>query len=132
MDLKKREEILTYLLTAGVDVTSDITILFSIPFIQSIEMNEDEIASVFDFIKNYGLYKPECFSEKEASGLQKNKPKENLEMFFFLTNITPYQVSLFKEIQNRIPGIANKQMLFLAIGFNLIMNKFVSILGTFY
>jgi|GEM_PF-2072759 len=119
MDLKKREEILNFLLAAGVDVTSDITILFSIPFIQSIEMNEDEIASVFDFIKEMGLYKPECFSEKEASGLQENKPKENLELFVFLTNITPYQVSLFREIQNRIPGIANKKILFLAIGFNL-------------
>lgn len=119
MDLKKREEILNYLLAAGVDVTSDITILFSLPFIQSIEMNEDEIAKVFDFIKEMGLYKPECFSEKEASGLQRNKPKENLEMFYFLTNITPYQVSLFREIQNRIPGIANKKILFLAIGFNL-------------
>ena len=119
MDLKKREEILNYLLTAGVDVTSDITILFSLPFIQSIEMNEDEIAKVFDFIKEMGLYKPECFSEKEALGLQRNKSKENLEMFYFLTNITPYQVSLFREIQNRIPGIANKKILFLAIGFNL-------------
>ena len=119
MDLKKREEILNYLLAAGVDVTSDITLLFSIPFIQSIEMNEDEIASVFDFIKEMGLYKPECFSEKEASGLQENKPKENLELFVFLTNIAPYQVSLFREIQNRIPGVANKKILFLAIGFNL-------------
>ena len=66
-----------------------------------------------------GLYEPECFSEKEALELQKNKPKESLELFVFLTIFAPYQVSLFKDIQKCIPGITNKQILFLAIGFNL-------------
>ncbi|NLT11924.1 MAG: hypothetical protein GXY06_05900, partial [Clostridiaceae bacterium] len=119
MDLKKREEILNYLFAAGVDVTSDMSLLFAVPFIQQREMIDDEISSVFDFIKKMGLYKPECFSEKEALELQKNKPKESLELFVFLTNFMPYQVSLFREIQNRIPRIANKMILFLAIGFNL-------------
>mgnify|MGYP001335440374 FL=1 len=113
MDLKKREEILNYLLAAGVDVTSDMSLLFAVPFIQQREMIDDEISSVFDFIKKMGLYEPECFSEKEALELQKNKPKESLELFVFLTNFMPYQVSLFREIQNRIPRIANKMILFL-------------------
>ena len=52
MNLKKREEILNYLLAAGVDVTSDMSLLFAVPFIQQREMNDDEISSVFDFIKN--------------------------------------------------------------------------------